>query len=135
MLRREFIASLFSGAAVGTPFPARGASPELNEAHVSLAAKCEQLQLDLQNAGRRLAETDEHLSQVYLLVHQMDCAMAAILMSAELLQFYTHGALSDEARAPLDFITHDSKHVGGLIRQVFEGAKTRRKNAPVDVIA
>jgi hypothetical protein len=64
MLRREFISSLFSGAAVGVPFSARGALPGLDGAGVSLAVKCKQLLLDLQDANRRLAETDAHLSQI-----------------------------------------------------------------------
>jgi hypothetical protein len=56
----------------------------------------------------------------------MNCALTVILMSAELVQFSTHGVLSDEARVPLNFITDASERMGGLIREVFEGAKTRR---------
>jgi hypothetical protein len=54
------IASLFSGAAVGAPF----FTPEPDEERVPLAVQCERLLLDLQDANRRLAETDEHLSRV-----------------------------------------------------------------------
>jgi light-regulated signal transduction histidine kinase (bacteriophytochrome) len=135
MLRREFIVSLFSGAAVGAPFSARGASSGLDEAQVPLAVRCEQLPTDLQDANRRLAETDEHLSQVYLLVHQMNCVMTVILTSAELMQSNTHGALSDEVRKPLNFITDAGERMGSLIREVFERARARRKVASADVIA
>jgi signal transduction histidine kinase len=127
MRRREFIASLFSGAAVGAPFSARGASPELDEARVPPAAQYEQLLLDLQDANRRLAETDEHLSHVYLLIHEMNNPLTAILVFAEELQCNARCELSDEVRDRLKFIDNAGEHIGGLIREVFKRAIARRK--------
>lgn len=134
MRRREFIASLFSGAAVGAPFSSRGASPGLDEAQAPLAARCEQLLLDLQDANRRLAETDEHLSQIYLLVHEMNNPLTAIHVFAEV-QRDTHCELLDEVRRDLNIITSTGEHVGGLIREVFKRAIARRKSASADATA
>jgi hypothetical protein len=132
MRRREFLASLLRGAAVGAPFCARAESPDHDEALVPPAAQREQLVLDLQDASRRLAETDEHLSQVYLRVHQINCALAGILMAAGAVQ-KTHREPSDEVW--FDIIARDGKYIGGLIREVFERAKSRREAASADVIA
>jgi hypothetical protein len=135
MRRREFIASLFSGAAMGVPLSARGEALKLDEARAPLAVPREQLLLDLQDANRRLAEAEEHLSQVHLLVHHMSCQFTVVLTAVDLVRRNTHCELSDEVRVPLILIDNAGERIGGLIRDVFERAIARRKRASADLTA
>jgi hypothetical protein len=133
MRRREFIASLFSSAAVGTPLSARGEAPKLDEALGPLAVQREQLLLDLQNANRRLAEAEEHLSQVHLQVYHMKCALTLILMASDVEWHNTRCELSDDVRVSLTLINSAGERMVGHIREVFERAIATRKRASADL--
>jgi hypothetical protein len=125
MRRREFITSLFSGATAGVPLSARGEAD-------GASAQRKQLLLDLQDANRRLAEAEEHLSQVHLLVYQMKCSFTVIVMGADLVRRNNHcelsdDELSDDVRVGLTLIDNASEHIIGFFREVFERVKARRK--------
>ena len=74
MRRREFIASLLGGAAVGAPLSAQGntpepmrSAPEPHQAGAALAAQRAQLSFDAERSNRLLAQACHRLSMARLL--------------------------------------------------------------------
>jgi len=133
MRRREFLTSLFSGAAVGAPFVSGGESPPMSFHSVqasdeALAVRCKRLLLQVQEANRRLAEAERELSQAYYDVHLLNNELALI----QQIEWNKIGVeLSDEDRRALD---RTWERVCELIRTVFDGLIARRKREAPDVI-
>ena len=140
MRRREFITSLFSGAAVGAPSSVQRGAPErmyskqeLNEVRASLAAQCERLSLDLQNTNQKLSEAREHCSIYCCGLRDMSNQVADILMLADRMRKNTSCKLSDEIRDDLDLITLDGKRFRAVLRYMFD--RLRQDRASADVTA
>jgi hypothetical protein len=137
MRRREFVQSLFSGAAVGAPFFAGGESPPMpsgsaQESAEALTVRCEHLLLQVQEANRRLAEAERDLSQVYYTVHLLNNHLGFIRLVEDHAWKNADGELSDEDRRDLDV---GWERVCGLLRAVFDRDKAGRKRVSADVIS
>ena len=127
MRRREFLTSLFGGAAAGGPFFASGGSSTMplgsvQEREQGLAIRCERLLLQVQETNRRLAETERDLSQAQYNLHLINNALVPIRFMEDLVR--DDGTLSDEDRRVLDI---SWRRIGGLTRAVFDRAKARRE--------
>jgi hypothetical protein len=135
MRRREFLTSLFGGTAVGAPFFAGGASPSLplysaQPSDEALAARCERLLLQVQEANRRFAEANEQLAQVYYKVHQMNNALTIVRFSEDFA--WNEMKPSDETRRDLDVAWNQ---VCGLLKAVFADGRAWSKRVSADVIS
>jgi|HubBroStandDraft_3_1064219.scaffolds.fasta_scaffold317360_1 hypothetical protein len=137
MRRREFLTSLFSGTAVGAPFFSGGGSPPTlsgspQQSDQVLAARCEHLLLQVQEANRRFAEANQQLRQVYYNVHQMNNAVNIVAIAEDIAWSTTDGRLSSEGRRDLDV---GWKHVCRLLTAVFDDAKAWQKRVSAYLVS
>ena len=125
MRRREFVKSLFSGAAVSAPV--FGTLRNAQGTDEALAVRCERLLLQVREANQRLAEAEQELSQAYYHVHLINNQLSAIRLAE-------HFVRNDAEYEPSDWIHRDLdnswERVCGLIREVFDSAKVGRKREP-----